>query len=196
MALPAFIVAAISACILSSLHEDAGEIHHFAQADDAGPGHRFGHFGGADGRAGRFQARGAGDAGGHLHVDVDGQGLGFVVHQFDAGQAEDVGDFVGVDEHAGGAVGDDGAGEFGDGDHAAFDVHVGVAQAGDEVTAVSLHHFCLFPNRIVGIFADIGDAAVPDGDIGVGDDFAAVDVDPTAVFDDHRGRFAAHRHIY
>ena len=51
----------------------------------------------------------------------------FVVHQFDAGQTEYVGDFVGVDEHAGGAVGNDGAGEFGDGDHAAFDVHVGVA---------------------------------------------------------------------
>ena len=64
---------------------DAGEIHHLAQADDAGPGHRFSNFGRADGRAGRFQAGGTGDAGGHLDVDVDGQGLGFVVHQFDAG---------------------------------------------------------------------------------------------------------------
>jgi hypothetical protein len=97
-----------------------------------------------------------------------------------AGQAQHVGNLVGVNEHAGGAVRDDGAGKFGDGDHAAFDVHVGVAQAGDEVTAVPRNDIGTLSNRVAGIRADVGDTAVFHRHIRLGDDFAAVDVDPTA----------------
>ena len=118
------------------------------------------------------------------------------MHQFHAGQAQNVGNFVGVDKHAGGAVGNDSAGKFRHGDHAAFDVHVGVAQAGDEVTAVRRNNFRVFPDGVAGIRADVGDTAAFHRHVRLGDDFAAVDVDPTAVLDHEIGALPPHRHIH
>ena len=51
MTLPARIVAAISACIVLVTAEHAREIHHLPSPDNARPGHRLGHFVGANGRA-------------------------------------------------------------------------------------------------------------------------------------------------
>lgn len=101
---------------------------------------------------------------------------------------------MGVYEHAGRAVGDDGAGKFRHRDHAAFDVHVAIAQAGDEVTAVGIHHLGLFADGVLGGRANVGDSAAANGHIGVGDNFGRVDIDPTAVGDDHVGGQAAHGH--
>ena len=63
-----------------------------------------------------------------MHVDRHGQRL--VMHQPHAFEAEHVGDLVRVDEHRGRAVRDDGAAEFGDRHHAAFDMHMPVAKPG------------------------------------------------------------------
>ena len=94
--------------------------------------------------------------------------LRLVVHQPHAGQAEDVGDLVWVDEHAGRPVGNDGAGELGYGDHAALDVHVGIAQAGDKVALFGLNDAGLWANRMAGIRPNVGDAAAVDGHVGAG----------------------------
>ena len=45
------------------------------------------------------------------------------------------------------AVRDDGAREFGDRHHAALDMHVPVAEAGDEVAPVRLDDLGLWPDR-------------------------------------------------
>src|SRR5690606_28517041 len=135
-----------------------------------------------------------GHAAGHLHVDVDGHGQRLVVHQAHAGQPQDVGDLVRVDEHAGRPVGDDGAGELGHGDHAALDVHVGVTQAGHKVALFGLDEPRLRADAVAGIRPDVGDATAGDGDVGAGQNFAAVDIDPAAVADDGIGMLAPHRH--
>src|SRR5690606_13045744 len=126
------------------------------------------------------------------HIDVDWQAGRFLRHQPHALDAEDIGDFVRVDEHRGGAVRDDGAGELGDRDHAALDVHVGITEAGDEVAAGGIDHLRALAAAIVEILADGGKAAAGDGDVGAGNDFAGVDVHPAAVADEGVGRGAAH----
>ena len=95
---------------VGSLAGDAGKVHHLAEPDDVGPGHRLGHVLGTERGAGMFEAGRGGHAGGHLHIDVDRHGQRLVVHQPHARQAQHVGDLVRVDEHGGRAVRDDGAG--------------------------------------------------------------------------------------
>jgi hypothetical protein len=110
--------------------DHAGEVHHLAQADDARPGHRLGHIVRADLAHRSFPAPGAlGTQDGICTKTLTGRHQRLVVHQPHAGQAQHIGDLVRVDEHRGGAVRDDGAGEFGDGHHAALDMHVAVAQS-------------------------------------------------------------------
>src|SRR5687768_15651695 len=103
---------------------------------------------------------------------------------------------MGVNEQAGRAVGNDGAGKFGHRDHAAFDVQVAVTQAGNEVAAVRLNHLSLFAKGMADVRADVGNTAAANENVGVGDNFAAVNVDPAAVLDDEVGRLAAHGHVY
>ena len=119
---------------------DAGKVHHLAQPDDAGPGHRLGDVLGPDLVARRLEPRRRGGARGHLDEDVDRLDQRLVMHQPHAGQAEHVGDLVRVDEHGGRAVRRDGADELGDGQHARFDVHVAVAEAGHQEAPVGLDH--------------------------------------------------------
>ena len=171
--------------------DHAGEVHHLAQAYDVRPGHRLGDVLGAEFGAGRLEARRGGGAGGHLDEDVDGLREGLVVHQADALEPHDIGDLVGVDEHAGGAVGGDGADEFGDGQHAAFDMHVPVAKAGDEVAALGVDDLRVRSDEAVEARAAPGEAAGFDGDVAAGEDLAGMDVDPGAVADHQIGGGAA-----
>lgn len=94
-----------------------------------------------------------------MYEDVDGLGQGFVVHVFDASHTEDVRDFVWVNEHGCGAVGDDGLGEAGDGEHARFDVHVTVAKAREDVTAIGVDDFGVVADAMGGVRAAVGKAA-------------------------------------
>ena len=163
------------------IRRDAGKIHHFAKADNVRPAHRLLDIGDGNCRARRLQPRRGGHAAGHLHMDVDGHGHRLVMHQPHARQAEDIGDFVRVDEHRGRAVRDDGAGEFGDGDHAALDMHVAVAEARNEIAAIGIDDLRFRPDTMRGIGAAIGEAAFDDGEVRAGDDLAGMDIDPSAV---------------
>ena len=73
-------------------------------------------------------------------MDVDRHGHRLVMHQPDAVEPEHVGDLVRVDEHGRRAVRDHGAGEFGHRHHAALDMHVPVAETGDEIAAAGVDH--------------------------------------------------------
>ena len=171
--------------------DNAGIIHHLAEPDDAGPGHRLGDFVGADLVAGGLEPGGGGGAGGHLGEDVDGLQHRLVMHHAHAGQPEDVGDLVGVGEHGGGAVRDHGGGEFGRGELAAFDMHVAVAEAGEEIAALGLGHLGRGADAVRGIGSDIGEAALGDGDLPAVEHLARLDVHEAAAADDPVGRGAA-----
>ena len=172
--------------------DHAGKVHHLAEPDDIGPGHGFAHVVRPQFGAGVFEAGGTGNTGWHLHEDVDRQAHRLVMHQAHAGQAQHIGDLVRIDEHRGGAMRDHGAGEFGDRHHAALDMHVAIAQTRHHVAALGFDDFCLRPDGVRGIGPDIGETASGDGDVGAGNDFARMDVDPGAVADDHVGLGAPH----
>lgn len=187
-------------CVLGGCHfgehlgigvTDTGEVHHLAQANDTGPVHRLGRVFGGDLEPGGFHAGRGRGAGGHLGEDVDRLHERFVVHHADPFEAEDVGDFVGVGEHGRGAVGDHGAGEFGGGEHAAFNVHMAITQAGDHIAVASVDDLGVRPFAMIGRGADKGDAACRDGDVMGRQDFAGVDIDPDAASDDRIRRRAA-----
>ena len=172
--------------------DHAREVHHFAKADDVGPGHGLRDLVGAEFGAGRLESRRARHAARHLHEDIDRQSRRLVVHEAHARQAQNIGDLVRVDEHRGRAMRDHGAGEFGHRHHAAFDVHVAVAEARHQVAAIGRDHHRIPADAVGGIGADIGEAPVRDGDVGVVDDLAGMHVHPAALADHHVGGDAAH----
>ena len=169
---------------------DTGKVHHLAQTDDAGPGHRLGHVIGADLESGGFQTGGRRGAGRHLGEDVDGLHQRLVMHHPHAAQAKDIGNLVRVGEHRGRAMRDHGRSEFGRRQHPAFDMHMPVAQAGDQVTAIGLDHFGVGADAMAGVRADIGKASGGDGDLPV-QHLACLDIDQLAATNDHVGRAAA-----
>jgi hypothetical protein len=130
-----------------------------------------------------------------LDININGQAGRFVVHQAHPFNAQDVGDFVGVNEHGRCAVRNDRSGELGDSDHTALDVHVRVAQARNKIAVLGVDDLGIIANGVLGVGANIGDPAAADGYIGSGDDFTAVDVYPTAVPNHEIGRFTPHRDI-
>ena len=173
---------------------DARKVHHLAKADDVGPGHRLAYLVGAKAGAGILKPGRARNATWHLHEHVDGEARGLVVHQPNAGKSKHVADLVRVDEHARGAMRDDGAGELGRRNHAALDVHVAVAQARHEITAGGVDERRCRSDGVTGR-ADDRKSARGDRDVGIRDDLAGIDVDPTAVTNDEIGRRAPGRDI-
>ena len=107
--------------------------------------------------AGCLQPGRRGHAGGHLHEDVDGLAGRLVHHQAHAAQAENVGDLVRVDEHAGGAVRQHGADELGHRQHARFDVHVRVQQPGHQISPAGLDDLGVRADGVAGILANVSD---------------------------------------
>ncbi len=94
---------------------------------------------------------------------------------------------MGIDKHAGSAVGDHGAGELGRRHHPAFHMHVAVAQAGQDVAAGGIYDGGVRADRVAGI-ADQGEPAGGDRHVDMGDDLARIDVHPAPVADDEVGR--------
>ena len=187
-------------CDLAGHHRVVGDharkIHHLAEADDVRPAHRFRDVGDAQRRARRFQPRRGGHAARHLHMHVDGHRCRLVMHQPHARQAEHIGDLVRIDEHRGRAMRDHGAAEFGDGDHAALDMHVPVAEPRHEVAPARLHHHRLGADRVAGIRPAIGKAPAADGNVRVLDDLARMHVHPAPAPHHEIGRLAARRDIH
>jgi hypothetical protein len=121
---------------------------------------------------------------------------GFIDHQFDAAQTENVGNFVRIDKHSGRAMRHDGAHELGNGQHAGFNVHVPVQESGDQVTTTSIDYFGSFADGMGGIRTHVCNPVAGYGDIGVGNDLARLDADPTTVTYNLVGGEAPHGNIY
>ena len=122
----------------------AGKIHHFTQADDARPGECLGHILQAEFRTGCLKTGGRWNAGRHLHPNMHRLPGGFVCHQFDTLQSEDVGNLVRVNEHAGRAVRQHRPHEFGDRQHGRFHVHMPIQKTRHQEPAACFDHACIF----------------------------------------------------
>jgi len=113
------------------------------------------------------------------------------MHKAHTFQPHDIGDFVGVGEHGCRAVGHHCAGELGGGQHAAFNVHVAIAKAGQDEATVCLYHYGVRPDHGAGVRPAIGETAISNGDVGVRDHLAGVDVNPLPLANNHISRGAA-----
>jgi hypothetical protein len=120
---------------------------------------------------------------------------GLIHHQLDALQAEHIRHLVRVNEHAGCAARRYGADELSDGDHARFDVHVTIEQAGDEVPAARIYDNRILPDSMAGIRTDEGHTPVHNGDIRPVYDLARLDADPLSLADDEVGVGASHGNV-
>ena len=174
---------------------DAGKVHHLAKPDDRRPTHRLGDIVRAEHRAALLQAWRRGHAGRHLDPDIDRLGERLVMHQTNALQAEYIGDLMGIDEHRGRAMGNDGAAELRHRHHAAFHMHMGVAETWHDVAALGLDHLRVGADRVGGIRPAIGKAPRADRDVRAGNDLAGMNVHPAGTTHDEIGRLPAHRHI-
>ena len=114
------------------LVEDAGVVHHLAQAEDPRLAEEGMHVRGVEGRPRRVEV-GGGHAGGHHEVDVDGQALARGEHVAHALVAEDVGYLVGVGYDGRRAARGDDARVLGRREERGLDVHVRVDEARSEV---------------------------------------------------------------
>ena len=81
--------------------------------------------------AGGFQPRRRGHLAGRDQEDPDGESRRVPEHPLDASQAQDVGDFVGIDEERGGPAGQNGLGEAPQREEGRLGVEVRVHQAGN-----------------------------------------------------------------
>src|SRR5205814_6051209 len=93
---------------------------------------------------------------------IDRQADCLVVHELDTRKTEHIGDLVGIDEHGGRAMRNDRARKLGHCYHAAFDVHVSVAQTWDEIAIRRIYRPSLAIDRVGGIRPHIRNAAAGD----------------------------------
>ena len=165
-----------------------GVIHHLAEADHSLPAHCLRHLVRADLGARCLQARSGRNAGGNLNVDPHRRCPRFIDHQTNAGQSENVRDLVRVDECSGRPARKDRRGEAPHGEHRALDVHVGIKEPGDEVSAARFHNGGVGTDHRSSVRAAIGDPAAENGDIRPVDDLARTDVHPSSVANNQSGR--------
>jgi len=71
-----------------------------------------------------------------------------------------------------------------------------IEQARDEVASLCVDNFCLLSNGMTGIFANVGDVSVFDGDVCPSDDFALLNSDPLPVKNDRVRRDTSHGNVY
>ena len=132
--------------------------------------------------AGGFQPGCRGRAGGHLGENADGLQKRLIMHQTHTAQAQNIRDFMGIGEHRGRAVGDDRGGKFSRGQHPAFDVHMGIAQARNDIAPGRVDHVGIWANTMACVGADIGKAPLRDGNVPL-KDFTGVHVHHAAATD-------------
>ena len=116
------------------------------------------------------------------------------MHHPHTGQPQHIGNLVRVVKHGGGAMRHHGAGKFGGGQHAAFDVHMAVAQTGDQIVAGGVDDFGVRPGAMKGIRANIGETPHGDRHLPLRQDLAALHVDKGAAPDHQIGFGAASCH--
>ena len=106
------------------------------------------------------------------------------MHHAYALEPQHIGDLMRIGEHGCRAVRNDRARKFGRGQHAAFNVHMRIAEPGDHEPPVCLYDFCLFANAVACVRADVGYAAFADGDVMICQNLAGVNIHPLAFTND------------
>ena len=140
--------------------DHAWEVHHLRHANGAVAAQETLDVARVEGPPGRFES-GRRHAGAGHDENIERQVRAAVEQPVDAVGAEDVGDLVGVGDHCGGAVGEDGSCELVDHELGRLDVHVGIDEAGDEVSAFHVDPFSAF------VLAEADHVAVLDRDVEV-----------------------------
>ena len=136
--------------------DNTGKIHHLAETNDTGPLHRLRDVIRRNLVPSGFQTGGRGGAGRHLGIDVDGLHQRLVMHHTHTIKAQHIRNFMRIGKHGGGAMRDHGGGKFGGCQHAAFDMHMPVAQARDQIAPCAINHLRFRPNAMGCIHANIG----------------------------------------
>ena len=140
--------------------EHPGKVHQLAERPRFGPGEEGGDIGGGQGRTRGFAGAGW-DAGGDGPADMKGQPGHRGAKGLETRDAGDVGDLVRIGHDCAGAMREDGAGELGRPEVAAFDMDVGVDERrGDG------HPGDVEQAGGGGGVADAGDHPVDDRDVG------------------------------
>jgi hypothetical protein len=86
--------------------------------------------------------------------------------------------------------------EFGDRDHPRLDMQMRIEQTRNKIAAIGIDDFRTLRDRAAGIRAHKRNVTIFDGDVGVRDDLARLNTDPTSASDDEVRRLAAHGHIH
>ena len=118
---------------------DGVEIHDLAQSSHAGNIQQGLHLSGANIKTGILQTGGGGNGGGGGEEHPQGQVPAGVRQAPDSLDAQHVGDLVGVGAHRGGAAGEGHPGKVVGGQHAAFQMHVGIHEARQGISAAAVH---------------------------------------------------------
>ena len=118
---------------------DGVEIHDLPQSRHTGNVQQVLHFSRTHVKAGILQAGGGGNGGGGGEEHPQGQVPAGVRQAPDSLDAQHVGDLVGVGAHRGGAAGEGHPGKVVGGQHAAFQMHVGIHEARQGVSAAAVH---------------------------------------------------------
>ena len=164
--------------------EDAGVIHHLAQAHRVRPGHGLIHLGGVYVGARIFKAGHCGHATGRGEHELERHAPGIGRHLLHRSQASHVACLVRVIIDAHGTVRHNGAGVLGRPHHGALDMHVPVEKARRHIIARRVNHARVGPHavlRSMGSDTHIGNSTSRNGDVGMFEDLAGAYIDKTAV---------------
>ncbi len=161
--------------------DDPGEIHEFAQAQDAVVCQRAFQVPGLQDGARIFEGR-CGDTGRDHVFNVESRKAGSLQHIVDALDTSDIGDLMRVGNDGGRSEGNQKAADFLRCDKSGFNMNVGVDQARKSVQPLGVKGFPAL------IRASARNQAVNESDVGLSD-LAQANVDQAAVFDNQVGWF-------
>ena len=150
--------------------QDAGEVHHLAQAHNVIPLHGLGNLCRIHVRAAVVKAGHGGHARRRGEHRFERGALGVVKHHAHAIEAYNVAAFVWIGKNRSGAARNHNLGVLGTADHSRLDMNVRIDIARSHVLARSVHYRRVLTNamlRGVLAYAQIGDAPTGHGDIGV-----------------------------
>jgi len=164
--------------------ENAGVVHHLCQTKTRGMAHQSGEIGGFDTGACGFHV-GGGDAGGKLHLEVHQGAFGSGLKPADAIRAKHICNFMGVADGSGDAMGRDATVKLQRCDEGAFDMEVGVDEAGHEDEVCDINHA---RGLIMG--TDANNRIATNGDI-AGDEVARHEAEYGAAAQDEIGGLGA-----
>ena len=177
--------------------EDAGVIHHLAQAHRIRPGHGLVHLDGVHFGACIFKAGHRGHTARRGKHELERHALGVGRHLLHRSQARHVACLVRVVIDAYGTVRHNGAGVLGRSHHGALDMHVSVEKARRYVIAHSVNHARVRPHTVLrgmGRNTHIGNSTSHNGDVGMFEDLAGAYIDKTAVANHKVGRLKSLGH--